>query len=44
MISAALAVPPFTSTTIGRPGHGWGLVSRNERVMLGARPRVATTS
>ena len=44
MISAALAVPPFTSVTIGSAGQGWGFVSRNERVILGVRPRVETTS
>ena len=44
MISAALAVPPFTSTTIGTVGQSWGLASLNVRVVLGARPRVATTS
>src|SRR2546425_2583564 len=44
MISAALAVSPFTSTTTGRPGHGWGLPSRYTRDEFGARPRVSTTS
>src|SRR5207244_11981854 len=43
MISAALAVPPFTSTTTGRPGHGCGLASRYVRDAVGARPRVSTT-
>src|SRR5205823_151498 len=38
MISAALAVPPFTSTTIGTVGQSWGLASLNVRVVLGARP------
>ena len=44
MISAALAVPPFTSTTIGMPGQLCGFASRYTRELFGARPRVATTS
>src|SRR5213594_1746109 len=44
MISAALAVPPLVSTTTGRFGHGCGFASRYVLDVVGARPRVSTTS
>src|SRR5213594_1746110 len=44
MISAALAVPPLVSTTTGRFGHGCGFASRYILDVVGARPRVSTTS
>src|SRR2546425_7192822 len=42
MISAALAGPPLTMTTMGRRGHCCGLVSLNSCDEPGARPRVST--
>ncbi len=42
MISAALADPPFTMTTMGSRGHSCGLVSLNSCDEPGARPRVST--
>src|SRR5256886_13507130 len=44
MTSAALAVPPLVSTTTGRFGHGCGFASRYVLDVVGARPRVSTTS
>ena len=44
MISAALAVPSLTSTTIGSSGHAWRASSKNCLVEPRARPRVETIS